>query len=121
MDTFKRLTPAEAYKLNLEKVRRQAAIDRRTTEAQAYLQQVQELYTQGSPRKTPVEVKPQFAEATTFTVKQLAGGAALSGRKRRPATPAADLDAAAEAKRQKRRERRAARRQQKAAAAQTAN
>jgi hypothetical protein len=118
MDTFKRLTPAEAYKLNLEKVRRQAAIDRRTTEAQAYLQQVQELYTQGSPRKTPVEVKPQFAEATTFTVKQLAGGAALSGRKRRPV---ASGDEATEAKRERRRARRLARRQRQTAAAQTAN
>ena len=96
--------------------RRNEAIARQATEVQADIARLQELYANGSLRKATPTVAPTYKEATTFTVKQLAGGAALSGRKRRPAAPAADLDAAAEAKRERRRQRRLARKQRQAAA-----
>jgi hypothetical protein len=104
-----RLTPAQAYALDAQRVRRDAAIERQRLDYQADLARVQALYANGVGRKAKPVVEPTFTEATTFTVKQLAGGAALSGRKRRPVTPAADLDATAEAKRERRRARRLAR------------
>jgi len=105
-----RLTPAEVYKLHIQKVRRNAAIERQAKEIQADVARVQALYTEGSTRKAAPAPAPQFTEATSYTVTRLPGGAALSGRKR----SAASADAATEAKRERRRARRAARKARQA-------
>ena len=119
--TTAKLSPAAAYAKQKWEDRRQAALDRINDPAiQAEVKRVQELYAQGAPRKAPVEVKPQFKQATTFTVTRLAGGAkaskaaekAAATRRGRPL----DMSPEAVAKREKRRARRAARKARKAAA-----
>jgi hypothetical protein len=115
-----RLTAAEVYKRHIQTVRRQAAIDRRTAEAQAYIARIQALYAEGSGRKAPVEVKPQFKEAATYTVTQLHGGlkASLAADKASATRRSRALDQSPEAvaKRDQRRARRAARKARQAAA-----
>jgi hypothetical protein len=115
-----RLTAAETYKRHIQTVRRQAAIDRRTAEAQADIARVQALYAEGAPRKAPVEVKPQFKEAATYTVTQLHGGlkASLAADKASVTRRSRALDQSPEAvqKREQRRARRAARKARQAAA-----
>ena len=105
-----RLTPAEAYKRQVQADRRQAAIERRTAEGQAEVARLLDLYANGSLKRRSAEAAP-VPEPTSYTVKRLPGGAALSGRKR----SAASADEATEAKRAKRRERRAARKARQAA------
>ena len=107
-----RLTPAEVYKLHVQKVRRNAAIERQAKEIQADVARVQALYTEGSTRKAAPAPEPAFTEATTYKVTRLPGGASLSGRKGRAPK---DTSPEAEAKRARRRERRAARKARQAA------
>ena len=115
-----RLTVAEAYNRHIQTVRRNAAIERQRVEVQADIARVQALYAEGAPRKAPVEVKPQFKEAATFTVTTLPGGlkaskaaekGAVTRRKRE-----LDMSPEAVAKREKRRERRAQRKLRQAQA-----
>jgi hypothetical protein len=119
-----RLTPAQAYDLHIQKVRRNAAIERQRVEVQADLARVQALYTEGAGRKEPVVVKPQFTEAKGYTVVKLPGGleaskAAEKGARtrRERSTRVLDMTPEAVAKREARRARRAARKARKAAAA----
>jgi hypothetical protein len=113
-----RLAPAQAYALDAQRVRRAAAIERQRLDYQADIARIQDLYANGSLRKATPAVAPAFTEATSYTVTRLAGGAALSGRKRSVASG----DEATEAKRARRRARRAARKARQAAASvQSAN
>jgi hypothetical protein len=115
-----RLSPAEAYKLHLQSVRRNAAIERQRQDYKADVARIQALYAEGAPRKAPAVVAPQFTEAGAYTVTRLPGGlkasaaadkAAATRRKR-----VLDESPEAVAKREKRRARRAARKARQAAA-----
>ena len=74
-----KLTPAQAYALQVKADRRQAALERAQDPAvRAELQRVNELYVSGSLNKKTQPQQPQFQEATTFTVTRLPGGAKAS-------------------------------------------
>lgn len=116
-----KLSPAAAYAKQKWEDRRQAALDRINDPAiQAEVQRIQALYAEGAPRKAPVEVKPQFKEASTFTVTRLPGGLKASKAADKAAvtrrTRVLDNSPEAVAKREKRRARRAARKARKASA-----
>ena len=115
-----RLTAAEVYKRHIQTVRRNAAIERQRVEVRADIERVQALYAEGAQRKAPVEVKPQFKEAVTYTVTQLHGGlkASLAADKASATRRSRALDQSPEAvaKREQRRARRAARKARQAAA-----
>jgi hypothetical protein len=121
--TLAKLTPAEAYKRHIETVRRNAAIERQRVEIQADIARVQALYADGAGRKEPVVAKPQYKEASSYTVTKLPGGleaskAAEKGARTRRERQGRVLDMSPEAveKREKRRARRQARKQRQAAA-----
>ncbi len=121
--TLTKLTAAETYKLHLQKVRRQNAIDRMTAEVQADIKRVQALYTEGSTKRLQPAPEPTFKEATQYTVTHLPGGAKASvaaekGARTRRERQGRVLDMSPEAvaKREARRVRRAARKARKAAA-----
>jgi len=115
-----RLTTAQAYNLHIQKVRRDAAVERQRQDYQADIARIQALYAEGAPRKAPVEVKPQFTQAATYTVTQLAGGlaASVAADKAKVTRRSRALDQSPEAvqKREQRRARRAARKARQAAA-----
>jgi hypothetical protein len=108
-----RLTAAQAYNLHIQKVRRDAAVERQRQDYQADIARVQALYAEGASRKAPTVVKPQFKQAATYTVTQLPGGAKASAAAEKAAATrrsrAKDTSPEAEARRAKRRARRAAR------------
>ena len=114
-----RLTAAEVYKRHIQTVRRNAAIERQRQDYQADIARIQALYAEGSARKAPVEVKPQFKEAATYTVTQLHGGlaASVAADKAKVTRRSRALDQSPEAvaKREQRRARRAARKARQAA------
>ncbi len=122
--TLTKLTPAQAYDLHVQTVRRNAAIERQRQEIQADIARVQALYTEGAGRREPVVAKPQYKEAAAYTVTRLPGGldasvAAEKGARTRRERQGRVLDMSPEAvaKREARRARRAARKARKAAAA----
>jgi hypothetical protein len=121
--TLTKLTAAETYKLHLQKVRRQNAIDRMTAEVQADIKRIQALYAEGSTKRLQPAPEPTFKEAATFTTTRLPGGAEASvaaekGARTRRERQGRVLDMSPEAvaKREARRARRAARKARKAAA-----
>ncbi len=122
--TLTKLTPAQAYDLHVQTVRRNAAIERQRQEIQADIVRVQALYTEGAGRREPVVAKPQYKEAAAYTVTRLPGGldasvAAEKGARtrRERATRVLDMSPEAVARRERRRARRQVRKERQAAAA----
>jgi hypothetical protein len=115
-----RLTPAEAYNRQAAHDRRTAAIERQRVEIQADIARLNDLYANGSLTRPGAKPKPQFKEATRFTVERLAGGLDASVAADKAAvtrrTRAKDTSPEAEEKRARRRARRLARKQRQAAA-----
>ena len=105
-----RLTPAEAYKLHIATVRRNAAIERQRQDYQADIARVQALYKEGSKRRLQAPAAPAVKEPEAYTVTRLPGGAKASKRQ-------LDMSPEAVARREKRRQQRAARKAKREAAA----
>ena len=77
--TMTKLTPAQAYALQVKADRRQAALERiQDPLVQAEVQRINELYVSGSLNKRTQPQEPQFEEAKSFTVTRLPGGAKAS-------------------------------------------